>query len=84
MQSIDAELLAIAIDSNEYGKGYGSHLIKVFETTLRQWGLQEYRVLTNIAEAPSNAFYLASGFRPAGTIGHHTLTLQVYEKYLSE
>ena len=77
---IEAELLAIAIAKSEYGKGYGRQLVNIFEVTLREWGVREYRVLTNSAEASSNAFYLATGFIPSGTIGHHALTLQVYEK----
>lgn len=81
--SPEAELLAIAIDENEYGKGYGKQLVDSFEASLRQWGVREYRVLTNIAEATSNAFYCATGFTPAGMIKHHALTLQVYKKYLT-
>lgn len=76
----EAELLAIAIDASEYGKGYGKQLIHAFEASLRQWGVREYRVLTNVVETESNAFYRATGFAPAGTIKHHALTLQVYKK----
>jgi len=76
----EAELLAIAVDADEYGKGYGRNLIQAFEVSLHHWGVHEYRVLTNIAETESNAFYRATGFMPAGTIRHHALTLQVYEK----
>jgi len=80
----EAELLAIAIDESEYGKSYGRQLVNVFEATLRQWGVREYRVLTNVTEATSNAFYLATGFAPVATIRHHTLTLQVYEKIITQ
>jgi GNAT superfamily N-acetyltransferase len=79
----EAELLAIAIDENEYGKGHGKQLVNALERSLRQWGVREYRVLTNIAESKSNAFYRATGFAPAGTIKHHALTLQVYRKHLA-
>lgn len=75
-----AELLAIAIEKSEYRKGHGKRLICAFEESLRQWGVREYQVLTNIDETDSNAFYRAAGFKPAGTIKHHTLTLQVYRK----
>jgi len=78
----EAELLAIAVDANEYGKGHGKNLIRAFEGSLRQWGVHEYRVLTNIAETESNSFYRATGFEPAGTIKHHALTLQVYKKMI--
>jgi len=79
----EAELLAIAIDENEYGKGYGRQLVDTLEASLRIWGAREYRVLTNISESKSNAFYRATGFAPAGTIKHHALTLQVYKKNLA-
>jgi ribosomal protein S18 acetylase RimI-like enzyme len=79
----EAELLAIAIDENEYGKGYGKQLVDTLEASLCHWGVREYRVLTNIAESKSNAFYRAIGFAPAGTIKHHALTLQVYKKNLA-
>jgi len=79
----EAELLAIAIDETEYGKGYGKHLVETLEASLRQWGVREYRVLTNISESKSNAFYRATGFTAAGTIKHHALTLQVYIKNLA-
>jgi RimJ/RimL family protein N-acetyltransferase len=80
----EAELLAIAIDKSEYGKGYGKQLVHALEVSLRQWGVREYRVLTNIAEPGSNAFYLAIGFTPDGTIRHHALTLQVYKKIVAQ
>jgi GNAT superfamily N-acetyltransferase len=78
-----AELLAIAVDANEYGKGYGKKLIEAFEASLCKWGVRAYRVLTNVAEKDSNAFYRAVGFAPTGTIRHHALTLQVYEKTIA-
>lgn len=83
-QTPEAELLAIAIDESEYGKGCGKQLVHAFEASLRQWGVREYRVLTNIAEAKSNAFYRATGFAPDGTIKHHALTLQVYKKVIAQ
>lgn len=82
--TIDAELLAIAIDESEYGKGCGRQLVHAFEASLLQWGVREYRVLTNIAEVKSNAFYRATGFAPDGTFKHHALTLQAYKKVISK
>ena len=78
----EAELLAIAIDASEYGKGHGKKLVCALEESLRKWGVHAYRVLTNITETESNAFYSAMGFMPAGTIRHHALTLQLYEKMI--
>ena len=80
--ALEAELLAIAIDADEYGKGHAKSLVQAFEASLLEWGVSAYRVLTNAAETESNAFYRASGFAPAGTLKHHALTLQVYEKTL--
>lgn len=80
----EAELLAIAVEAGEYGKGNGKKLVQAFEVSLRQWGVHKYRVLTNVAEIESNAFYRATGFVPAGTIRHHALTLQVYEKMVAQ
>jgi RimJ/RimL family protein N-acetyltransferase len=79
-QASGAELLAIAIDAGEYRKGYGTELVRTLEASLLQWGVKKYQVVTNTAETESNAFYRATGFIPAGTIKHHALTLQVYEK----
>lgn len=77
---VKAELLAIAVDDCVYGKGYGRKLIGVFETALIQWNKNVYHVSTNIDEPVSNKFYLAMGFEPVGTITHHALILQIYEK----
>jgi GNAT superfamily N-acetyltransferase len=82
--TVKAELLAIAVDESEYGKGYGRKLIGVFETALSQWNTNLYQVSTNINESSSNAFYLAMGFVPVGTIAHHALILQIYEKTFSK
>jgi GNAT superfamily N-acetyltransferase len=82
--TVKAELLAIALDESEHGKGYGRKLIAVFETALSQWNANLYHVSTNIDESSSNAFYLGMGFVPVGTIAHHALMLQVYEKTFSE
>lgn len=83
MRTVEAELLAIAIEESEHGKGYGRQLLFVFEDALSKWDVKEYRVLTNISELSSSAFYLSTGFTPAGTLAHHTLTLQIYEKAIS-
>jgi len=80
--ALEAELLAIAIDAKEYGQGHGKKLIQAFEASLREWNVRAYRVLTNAADRESNAFYRAIGFTPAGTVRHHALTLQVYEKMI--
>jgi N-acetylglutamate synthase-like GNAT family acetyltransferase len=79
---LEAELLAIAVDAKEYGQGHGKMLIQAFEASLRQWDVRAYRVVTNAADKESNAFYRATGFTPAGTVRHHALTLQAYEKMI--
>jgi GNAT superfamily N-acetyltransferase len=81
---IAAELLAVAVDPGEHGKGHGKRLIQTLEASLRQWGVREYRALTNIADAESNAFYRATGFIPAGAVRHHALTLQAYRKMIGQ
>ena len=81
---LEAELLAIAVDAKRYGQGHGRELIAAFEASLRQWNVRAYRVVTNAADKESNAFYRATGFIPTGTVRHHALTLQAYEKTIGE
>ncbi len=78
-----AELLAIAVDATVRGRAVGKQLVALFEDSLRQWGVTEYHVTTNIEEANSNAFYRALSFQPCGLIKHHDLTLQKYRKKTS-
>lgn len=78
-----AELLAIAVSPMAQGKGIGKSLVRTMEAAFLSWGVSEsYRVTTNISEIGSNSFYQALGFLPAGTITHHSLTLQIYIKHL--
>lgn len=80
---IDAEVLAIAVEQIEHGKGYGRALLAEFEEALRYWGVNDYRVLTNITDSSSNAFYLSTGFEAQGSIRHHSLTLRIYQKAIN-
>jgi len=77
-----AELLAIAVERDQQGKGTGKRLLVAFEEALREWDVREYRVQTNVVEQQSNAFYRRAGFEPAGTRPHHALVLQTYLKSL--
>jgi GNAT superfamily N-acetyltransferase len=78
-----AELLAIAVAEGAQGRGMGTMLVGALECELRGWGVRDvYRVATNVQESASNAFYKKLGFTPCGTVKHHRLTLQMYEKHL--
>jgi GNAT superfamily N-acetyltransferase len=75
------ELLAIAVSARGRGQGLGRRLVTELESGFKSWGLSgRYRVSTNIEEQVSNAFYRSLGFRPARTLRHHALTLQLYDK----
>jgi ribosomal protein S18 acetylase RimI-like enzyme len=79
-----AELLAIAVKPQLRQRGVAKMLVEIFEQTLRDWGdVATYRVSTNIADVNSNTFYRRLGFSPCGTIKHHDLVLQTYEKSLA-
>jgi len=80
-----AELLAIAVAAGAQGRGIGTTLIRALERELLAWGVNApYRVATNVQDAASNAFYKTLGFTPCGVMKHHRLTLQVYEKLITE
>jgi len=77
------ELLAIAVKENHRRTGLGERLLQAFEDELKsRCGDRTYTVATNAAEVVSNRFYEKSGFYPIGTMVHHQLTLQLYEKEL--
>ncbi len=78
-----AEILAVAVNTDMGRRGIGKALVRVFEEALAGWGVTAYRVTTNVDESASNAFYRMLGCVPCGTIRHHDLILQVYEKELS-
>jgi GNAT superfamily N-acetyltransferase len=78
-----AEILAVAVDKDAGRRGVGKALVRVFEEALAAWGVTAYRVTTNVAEHASNSFYRMLGLVPCGTMRHHDLILQVYEKELS-
>lgn len=78
-----AELLAIAVDPAMQGKGIGRELVHALEAAFREWRIDQYAVTTNRAETTSNSFYLSLGFQPCGTMSHHELTLQRYQKRIA-
>jgi GNAT superfamily N-acetyltransferase len=77
-----AELLAIAVQPEARGRGVATGLVAAFETELRSWSVSDcYRVSTNVTDPASNEFYRVLGFSPKGTVRHHDLVLQIYEKH---
>jgi len=79
----EPELLSIVVAPEARSSGIGRSLVQSLEAGFREWGTTgTYRVTTNIEETASNAFYKSLGFKPVGTLMHHKLTLQVYEKSL--
>lgn len=78
-----AELLSLAVRPEARGRGVATALVTAFEIELRRWDVSDcYRVATNITDLGSNRFYGALGFSPRGTVRHHDLVLQIYEKHL--
>jgi GNAT superfamily N-acetyltransferase len=75
-----AQLLAISVNPHLQQKGIGSQLVAVLEKSLLEWGVSTYTVTTNIEEIGSNAFYRKNGFHHCGTLRHHALILQMYQK----
>lgn len=81
---INAELLAIAVNASERGRGVGRFLVETFEKKLLSWGAHKaYCVTTDKSEIGSNAFYQAMGFKKDGTMRHHQMTLQMYKKAIA-
>lgn len=77
-----AELLSIAISSNEHRHGIGRSLVRCFEEALKEWGIKTYFVTTNSTDQDSNSFYQKMGFISYGQRKHNDLILQVYKKTL--
>ncbi len=80
---VEAELLAIAVDSSHQGQGVGRMLV----TALEQWfvsrGVSRYKVVTSASDRLSNQFYLRCGFSQTRSFIHHGNEMNEYAKIVS-
>lgn len=76
----DAELLALGVDARARGAGVGRALVGELEHAFGSWKVRAYRVVTEAADARSNAFYRAMGFEPVGEFAHHGRTMAAHQK----
>lgn len=72
-----AELLAIAVAPEARGRGQGRRLLEEFE---RQLPVDSYKVVTDVSDPVSNAFYTACGFERAREFVHHGNGMVEYRK----
>lgn len=78
-----AELLAIAVDKNERGKGIGKALIATLESAFQTWDLYEkYAVITYAGDPKANEFYQRVGFTLIREFRHHQHQMCEYQKFI--
>ena len=66
-----AELLSIAVDPEERGKGLAGQLIEKGLQHCRKTGVDKVKVLIGADNKPGNKLYLKFGFEPVGQIVNH-------------
>jgi GNAT superfamily N-acetyltransferase len=77
-----AELLFLFVDPLYQGRGFGSRLIEVGETALKDQTINYYRVRTE--DIPSNRalqFYERRGFHSIGTVKRYGIKFRLFEKH---
>lgn len=79
-RSIEAELLSIAVDSSDRGKGLGKKLVGDLENWFREKGVTGYKTVTFSKDSVSNQFYLSCGFILSRSFKHHGNILNEYTK----
>jgi ribosomal protein S18 acetylase RimI-like enzyme len=77
-----SELLSIAVDSSQRGKGTGKKLISELELFFRQNGVYSYKVVTFSKDSTSNSFYVRCGFTLHKQFLHHGNLMNEYMKSL--
>ncbi|NLD91055.1 MAG: GNAT family N-acetyltransferase [Fibrobacter sp.] len=78
--SPSSELLSIAVDSSQRGKGTGKKLITELELFFRQNGVSSYKVVTFSKDNISNTFYARCGFTLHKQFLHHGNLMNEYLK----
>jgi L-amino acid N-acyltransferase YncA len=75
-----SELLSIAVDSSQRGKGTGKKLINELEMFFRLNGVSSYKVVTFSKDSTSNTFYVKCGFTLKKQFLHHGNLMNEYVK----
>ena len=73
-----AELLSIAVDPEERGKGLAGQLIEKGFQHCRKTGIDKVKVLIGADNKPGNKLYLKFGFEPVGQIVNHGVLSNIY------
>jgi ribosomal protein S18 acetylase RimI-like enzyme len=74
-----AELLSIAVDSQNHRAGLGTELIRKSFEQCRQKGLDRVKVLVAADNEPANRLYQKCGFEFVGQIENHGVASNIYE-----
>lgn len=80
MSGLSSELLSIAVDVSQRGKGTGKKLIAELELFFRQHNVSVYKVVTYSKDSISNAFYVKCGFVLHTQFLHHDNLMHEYVK----
>jgi ribosomal protein S18 acetylase RimI-like enzyme len=73
-----AELLSIAVASEEQRKGLASQLIEKGFQQYKEAGIDKVKVLIGADNKAGNQLYLKHGFEPAGQINNHSVLSNIY------
>ncbi len=73
-----AELLSIAVEPEEQGKGLASQLINNGFKHYQETNIDKVKVTVGADNKPGNKLYLKSGFKLAGQIVHHGIISNIY------
>lgn len=65
----DAELEALAVDSNQQGRGVGDALLRTVQNHLRQAGAMRLHLDVPSDDVAARDFYLRHGYAPEGATG---------------
>ena len=80
---VQAELLAIAVDGAQRGRGVGKELVASLEAWLVANSVRQYKVVTVASDPVSNGFYTDCGFVKTRSFVHHGNEMNEYVKILS-
>ena len=78
-----AELLSIAVASEEQRKGLAGQLIEKGFQHYKETGIEKVKVLIGVENKAGNQLYLKHGFEPTGQINNHSVLSNIYVAQIS-